>query len=101
MRCFTIFRNNLMRLLRSALRASLAMTWCLFICFFLFQTVAWACPMCKAFIADEGVNQDPSRVARGYFLSILTMMSMPVLVVGSLGTAIYRAQKKNRQSKGA
>jgi hypothetical protein len=49
--------------------------------------VALACPTCK-----EGLAQaDPeyAAVVRGYFFSILFMMSMPFLILGGMGTFFY------------
>lgn len=47
---------------------------------------AWACPTCKEGIS-EGANH--VNVVRGYFWSILFMMSMPFLIFGGLGTYFY------------
>lgn len=48
---------------------------------------AWACPTCKQGVAEN----DPAgqAMAAGYFYSILFMMSMPFLVLGTLGSCAY------------
>ena len=50
-----------------------------------------ACPTCK-----DGMAQDPARInmVRGYFWSILFMMSMPFLIFGGLGYYFYREMKR-------
>lgn len=58
---------------------------------------ALACPNCK-----EGMSgSDPVSVARatGYFYSILFMMSMPFLIVGSFGGLAYLSIKKAREQQ--
>ena len=62
--------------------------------------VAQACPTCKESVAENGGN-----LVRGYFWSIVFMMSMPFLIVAGLGTMFYldvrRAQRnKNETSQG-
>ena len=54
-----------------------------------------ACPTCK-----EGMSgSDPISVARasGYFYSILFMMSMPFVIVGTFGGAAYLSIRRARQ----
>jgi hypothetical protein len=48
---------------------------------------ALGCPTCK----DSLVNSDPdsANLVRGYFWSILFMMSMPFLILGSLASYFY------------
>lgn len=52
----------------------------------LIAEVGLACPTCK-----EGMEHDPAAMsmARGYFWSILFMMSMPFLILASLGSYFY------------
>ena len=52
---------------------------------------AEACPTCKAAVAENGGN-----LVRGYFWSILFMMSMPFLIVGGLGSLFYMEVRKAR-----
>jgi hypothetical protein len=58
--------------------------------------VAEACPNCKEALAQN--DSDHMRVARGYFWSILFMMSMPFAIVGSFGTYVYVQSRKARAS---
>ena len=51
-----------------------------------FGAVSHACPTCKQGIA-EGSQQ--AGMVRGYFWSILFMMSMPFVIFGSLGAYFY------------
>ncbi len=63
---------------------------------FLTATDLLACPTCK----DGLANSDPlsQAQARGFFYSILFMMAMPFVLLGSLGSAAYFSIKKaNRQ----
>ena len=49
--------------------------------------VASACPTCKDSLAQSDENH--ATLVRGYFWSILFMMSMPFLILGGLGTYMY------------
>lgn len=64
----------------------------------LLSTAAQACPTCKEAVV-EGAHQ--AGMIRGYFWSILFMMSMPFLIFGSLGAYFYlqvkRAQLADRR----
>jgi hypothetical protein len=58
---------------------------------------AFACPTCK-----EGMSgSDPVSVARasGYFYSIIFMMSMPFVIVGTFGGAAYLSIRRARQQQ--
>ena len=62
-------------------------------------TVASACPTCK-----EGVDaSDPNRqsLAAGFYYSILFMMSMPYIVLGTLGYVAYNSVKKAKLNQAA
>jgi hypothetical protein len=62
-------------------------------------TAANACPTCA-----EGVAQnDPhgQSIAAGYYYSILFMMSMPYLLLTTLGTCAYRLVKKAQTQQAA
>jgi hypothetical protein len=52
---------------------------------------AWACPTCREGLADNPAGQS---LARGFYYSILFMMSMPFLILGTLGTVAYRSVQK-------
>jgi hypothetical protein len=56
---------------------------------------ALACPSCKLAAGDES-----SSLARGYFWSILFMLSMPPLILGSLGLYFYSMVRKARLAQG-
>ncbi len=58
---------------------------------------AWACPTCKDGIAEN----DPSSqaMAAGYFYSILFMMSMPFLIIGTFGSFAYLSVRKAREAE--
>jgi hypothetical protein len=61
----------------------------------LFASVAAACPTCK-----EGLAQnDPQgqSLAAGYYYSILFMMSMPYIVLGTFASAAYYMIRRARQ----
>jgi hypothetical protein len=49
---------------------------------------ATACPNCRDALADNPRGQS---LAKGFYFSILFMMSMPFLVLGTLGTVFYRS----------
>ncbi len=55
--------------------------------------VALGCPSCKLAAGDE-----TSSLARGYFWSILFMLSMPPLILASLGLYFYCLVRKARSS---
>ena len=65
-----------------------------FLCVALVASNAWACPTCT-----QGMEHDPAvmAMARGYFWSILFMMSMPFLIVGGLSTYFYLEIRKARR----
>ena len=58
-----------------------------------------ACPTCK-----EGLNEDGGNLIRGYFWSIIFMMSMPFLILTGLSTMFYldvrRARKRQLSEAG-
>ena len=55
---------------------------------------AWACPGCKEALASEAGAQ--GEVVRGYFWSILFMMSMPFTVLSLFGAYMYREVRRAR-----
>ncbi|MEX0713073.1 MAG: hypothetical protein WD278_12030 [Pirellulales bacterium] len=58
-------------------------------------SVAEACPTCKAALASH----DPGRgdLVAGFFWSILFMMSMPFILLGSLATYMYLLVRRARR----
>jgi hypothetical protein len=65
---------------------------------FCLASACQACPTCKQGIA-EGTNQ--ANMLRGYFWSILFMMSMPFLIFGGLGTYFYYQVRQARALQAA
>ena len=50
-------------------------------------TDLWACPTCKDGIAEnDPISQS---TAAGYYYSILFMMAMPFVIIGTFGSAAY------------
>ena len=62
--------------------------------------VATACPNCKETLAEGGANA--MNMVRGYFWSILFMMSMPFLILGTLISYFYYevCKARARQASG-
>jgi hypothetical protein len=58
---------------------------------------ASACPTCKDGIAEN----DPSSqaMAAGYFYSILFMMAMPFVIIGTFGGFAYLSVRKAREAE--
>ena len=55
---------------------------------------ALACPACKDAIAESGPNA--GNLVRGYYWSILFMMSMPFLILGGLVSYFYFEVRRAR-----
>jgi hypothetical protein len=60
------------------------------------DAVAWACPTCREGLADNPAGQS---LARGFYYSILFMMSMPFLILGTLGTVAYRSVQRAKANQ--
>ena len=56
---------------------------------------ALGCPTCKESLAHG--DADSANLMRGYFWSILFMMSMPFLILGGLGSYFYYEVCKARR----
>jgi hypothetical protein len=52
---------------------------------------AWACPNCREALGD---SPQARGLASGFYYSILFMMSMPFLILGTLGTVFYRSVRR-------
>ena len=65
-------------------------------CVLMLNSVAAACPNCK----DAMEKQDPTHggMVKGYFYSILFMMSTPYLVLGSFCAVMYYRVRRARQA---
>ena len=55
-------------------------------------SAASACPTCK-----QGLNEHGGNLIRGYFWSIIFMMSMPFLILGGLSTMFYFDVRRARR----
>ncbi len=75
-------------LIRSAARSALALSIALVLC-----TAALACPTCKDQLAHD---PESANIARGYAYSIVFMLSMPPLILGSLCAYFYWEVRKAR-----
>ena len=60
-------------------------------CVVLLMSTAEACPTCKAGLSENGGN-----LVRGYFWSIMFMMSMPFLILGGLSSMFYLEVRRAR-----
>ena len=58
-----------------------------------------ACPLCKDALEDPGGV--PNQVGKGFYYSILLMMSAPFLLVGGLILKIFLARRRARASEAA
>ncbi|SRR5690606_2812429 len=65
----------------------------------LLADLASACPTCKENLANSG--PDAINLIRGYFWSIIFMMSMPFLILGSLAGYFYYEVRKARHRQAA
>lgn len=65
----------------------------------LLASVAAACPTCK----DGLAQNDPhgQAIAAGYYYSILFMMSMPYLILGTFASVAYYTIRRARQANAA
>ncbi|MBI1870716.1 MAG: hypothetical protein HYS07_05940 [Chlamydiae bacterium] len=72
----------------------------LYLFFLMNQGAIFACPACKDALGTEGALS----LARGYFLSIMMMLSLPFILTGTLAFLIvrtYQRKKKILESVGA
>lgn len=53
----------------------------------------WACPNCKEALAGDA---NAHNLVRGYYYSILFMMSMPFLILGGLSAYFYYEVRRAR-----
>ncbi|MGI8905242.1 MAG: hypothetical protein ACR2IE_01985 [Candidatus Sumerlaeaceae bacterium] len=58
---------------------------------------AWSCPMCKDAVTSESASGTAGATigtrARGYYYSIVGMVSMPFLVIGGVTWALMRERR--------
>ena len=71
-----------------------AACWLLCAVCFLWTVCAWACPGCSEALFDP--TQGAARVGtlRGYLLSIIVLLGVPVVMIGAIVVAIVRAQRR-------
>ena len=62
-------------------------------------TTALACPNCKDALASADGEQ--ANLVTGFFWSVLFMMSMPFVLLGTFGFCMHRAVKKARAQQEA
>jgi len=64
------------------------------LCLIISSSAAWACPTCKDGLAEN----DPASqaMAAGYFYSILFMMAMPFVIIGTFGSFAYFSIRRAR-----
>jgi len=67
----------------------------LLLTFLLSAETAFGCPTCKETLAHG--DPETANLMRGYFWSILFMMSMPFLILGGLGSYFYYEVCKARR----
>ncbi len=91
-----MLRNNRNRLI-AVLR--IALTLLVLVAISFSATEVLACPTCKDGIAEN----DPASaaMAKGYFYSILFMMAMPFLILGTFGSAAYLSIRRARTQQAA
>ncbi|MEX1224212.1 MAG: hypothetical protein WEA31_06650 [Pirellulales bacterium] len=60
----------------------------------LIAPLAAACPNCKDGLAENSTEQ--AQLVQGYFWSILFMMSMPFLILGTFSSCMYVSVRRAR-----
>jgi hypothetical protein len=63
----------------------------------LLASVAAACPNCKNGLAQT--DPQGQSIAAGFYYSILFMMSMPYIVLGTFGSLAYLSIRRARKAK--
>jgi hypothetical protein len=63
----------------------------------LLASVAAACPNCKNGLAQN--DPQGQSIAAGFYYSILFMMSMPYIVLGTFGSLAYLSIRRARKAK--
>ncbi len=54
---------------------------------------AYACPMCKYGLVSVLNPNNVSRLSQGYFWSIILMLSVPAILITSMGILISRSRR--------
>lgn len=58
----------------------------------------FACPLCAEATEEQSGEDDSPNIAMGYAVSILGMMSLPFIIVGGFGFALYKTHKASLAS---
>ena len=64
----------------------------------LLPVVLSACPLCKDALEDKTTGV-PNELGRGFYYSILLMVSAPFAVVGGLFFRIYRGRRRRSEAR--
>ncbi len=64
--------------------------------FYLLTLVVEACPLCKEALFDPGQIHQKLSLAKGYAVSIVFMLAMPLALLGGVAALIVRAHHKGR-----
>ena len=84
---------------KSAIRNPKFLSWmigALVLC--LAPALARACPGCKEALFEPGKIGQNLSTARGYALSIMLMLAVPLLLVGGITTLVLRARRRSPRS---
>lgn len=65
--------------------------------YWLFPSVADACPLCKDAL-QSGEPQAIARTGRAYATSIVALLGMPVLLLGGIASLVIRSGRRQRRS---
>jgi hypothetical protein len=63
--------------------------------------VASACPLCKDAKSDTDYTGGTASLPKGFYYSILLMVSAPFVVVGGLGLKIFLARRRSASAGAA
>lgn len=72
------------------------LTVAILVSFLLVAESVWACPTCKDSIAGDPAS---ANLARGFYFSILFMLSMPYLILTGIGLYFYNLVRKARRER--
>ena len=53
-----------------------------------------ACPLCAENMSNDVYGKQPSQLGRGFFWSIIFMMALPFVTVGTMAVKIYLAKRR-------
>ena len=64
------------------------------VCLLLLTQIATACPLCKEALFSPGEGQALSQAAHAFNLSIVTLASVPCVLVGGIAWLIARSSRR-------